>query len=527
MGFHVRMALIIVVVGFAMVLGWKFLVPLVTAKHQVSTSDAKDIKGTITVAVDNWIGYFPLASQEMKKRIRKSGYLLEVVNDNADYQERMAKLKKGSYQFAVATVDSDIRNGTREDYPATIVAVLDESKGGDAVLAWQGKVQSLDDLKKLSDFKVAYTPDSPSEYLLKGIGVHFDVPAFIDNKGNWRVPTAGSEEALKKLLDKDVDIAVLWEPDVSRALERGKGEIVKLLGTEDTHRFIVDILLVGRKFSEDNPEVVKLLLANYFRTLKYYRDNPEQLKQDIIDETHLSGKQVETMLEGVQWVNLADNNQQWFGVSSFGSIPEEGLIDTIEATVRVLIDSGEFNGSPLPGKDPYRLTNSRFIAELHAEGIEAGQFGANNGSPLAAGGEESLERTFTPLDEEGWKRLREVGTLKVHPIVFQSGRAELGYDAKQELDRAVEALKHYPNFRVIVKGHTGTVGNHDANRKLSQVRADAVAQYFKVTYGINENRVRSVGYGSAQPLPQQPGESLRAYNYRLPRVELYLASEVY
>jgi len=39
------------------------------------------------------------------------------------------------------------------------------------------------------------------------------------------------------------------------------------------------------------------------------------------------------------------------------------------------------------------------------------------------------------------------------------------------------------------------------------------------------NRLRVVGLGSKLPLPQLPGESERAYSYRLPRVELSLVAE--
>ncbi|MFC1855202.1 nitrate ABC transporter substrate-binding protein, partial [Thermodesulfobacteriota bacterium] len=78
------------------------------------------------------------------------------------------------------------------------------------------------------------------------------------------VKTNGSEEALKKVLAGQVDVAVLWEPDVSRAL--AEPEIVKLLGTEDTNKLIVDVLMVSRDFSEDHPEIVHALLTNYFKT---------------------------------------------------------------------------------------------------------------------------------------------------------------------------------------------------------------------------------------------------------------------
>jgi outer membrane protein OmpA-like peptidoglycan-associated protein len=198
----------------------------------------------------------------------------------------------------------------------------------------------------------------------------------------------------------------------------------------------------------------------------------------------------------------------------------EGLIDAILGASQVLLDSGDFSASPLPDDDPYRLTHSQFVAELYASGgIDPQQSGAG------ADAEDSLTRVFTPLSEAQWEALREVGTLKVRPIIFQSGTAQLTLDGKREVDRAVENLKHYPNFRVMVKGHTNRRGDPEANRELSRQRAESVTRYLSVTYGIDASRMRAVGLGGDRPLPRQPGESNRAYDYRLQRVEMFLAAE--
>ena len=138
---------------------------------------------------------------------------------------------------------------------------------------------------------------------------------------------------------------------------------------------------------------------------------------------------------------------------------------------------------------------------------------------------ESIEAKFAPLDEQGWESLKEVGTLKVDPIIFQHGAGKLGLLAKQVVDQAVSRLRHYPNFRVVIEGHTGTRGDHDENLRLSRDRAEAVARYLDVVYNVDLRRLRPVGFGGKKPLPKRPGESRRAYEYRLPRVELVLARE--
>ena len=97
---------------------------------------------------------------------------------------------------------------------------------------------------------------------------------------------------------------------------------------------------------------------------------------------------------------------------------------------------------------------------------------------------------------------------------------------KEEIDLIIKNLQHYPNFRIEIRGHTGTRGEAYMNQVLSQERADTVLRYLDITYGIDANRVRAIGLGGTKPLAKLPGESTRAYNYRLPRVEIVLVSEV-
>ena len=74
-------------------------------------------------------------------------------------------------------------------------------------------------------------------------------------------------------------------------------------------------------------------------------------------------------------------------------------------------------------------------------------------------------------------------------------------------------------FSPIIRGHTGPGGSEEENVKLSLARAQAVAQYLRAVHGINPNRVKADGLGSKKPAVKKPGESIRAYRYRLSRVE--------
>lgn len=503
--------LLLLVIGGAT--GYKLVLPLLEEGRQKTTSDATRIKGRITIALDNWVGYFPLRSSRLAALMRQEGYHLTVEDDQADYATRLQRLRDGNIDFAVATVDSFLLNGAPLNYPGIIIMVIDESQGGDAILARREKISGLDDLRQKMDVRVAYTLTSPSHYLAKAAAEHFNLPQLLPPE-QLRLETAGSEKAREALLQGKADVAICWEPDVSRAL--ANPAVVKILGTEDTQGLIVDILIASRRVVQNQPEVVRLLLQNYFKVLKEYRDQPAALVAEVRKATGLDEAAIQAMLSGVHWATFNANCEKWFDI---GEARSEGLVDTIDATLKILINAGDFTRNPIPGQDPYRLINSSFLAEMYHQGFTVGD--AASTGPAA----NSLESRFRPLNDAAWDRLTPVGTLRVAPIGFQSGMTELDVLAKQVIDEAVDRLKHYPHFRVRIEGHTGTRGDPDENLRLSYERAEAVARYLTVVYNVDPNRLRIQGWGGGNPLPQLPAESVRAWQYRLPRVELVLVRE--
>lgn len=519
MNSKVLLFFLIVVGGSLGIVGYYFARPYLFQKEQWAFSDSARTEGAITIGVDNWVGYVPLCGKELRRNLHQAGLVLRCEDDNADYPARMERLRSGQLDFAVATVDSFILNGAKEDFPGTIIMVIDESKGGDAIVSRKDRVSKIDDLKTRSNYKIAFTPSSPSEHLLKAVSAHFDIPTLRDKNGAWRMAVSGSEEARRKLENGEVDAAVVWEPDVSRLLADKK--MHKLLGTEDTRRLIVDILLVNRDFAKKAPQRVKLLLTHYFKTLRAYREQPELLAEAIRSATKLNESQSSAVQRGVRWINLTENARDWFGIS-VGGRSSEGLVQTIDATLEILLDQRDFAKNPLPDRDPYRLQYRAFIEELVSDKSQFGSLAPQEGKEDS----KTDRKVFAELSSEQWETMTEVATLKLRPITFQSGTSELNSSGREELDATDASLGHYPNFRILVKGHTGRRGDVTANRQLSLARAESVKRYL-VSRGTEVARLRAVGLGSAQPLARDPGESDRAYEYRLPRVELTLVSEAY
>jgi outer membrane protein OmpA-like peptidoglycan-associated protein len=78
----------------------------------------------------------------------------------------------------------------------------------------------------------------------------------------------------------------------------------------------------------------------------------------------------------------------------------------------------------------------------------------------------------------------------------------------------IAVLKAYPSTEARLEGHTDSVGDADANKKLSQDRADAVREIMTGN-GIAASRLSTTGYGQEKPIASNDTDEGRAQNRRL------------
>ncbi|HIE26627.1 TPA: hypothetical protein EYP66_05010 [Candidatus Poribacteria bacterium] len=281
-----------------------------------------------------------------------------------------------------------------------------------------------------------------------------------------------------------------------------------IFGSDQFAGYIVDVMVFHRDFVKKKPKVIQKFLRTYYRVMSYYGNQRDLMIKDMGKVSGLKKSVVEKMLDKIDWHSLSENLSLQFGIAkNVGAQVREGLVDTIIACTDVMIQTGRFQTDPLRG-DPYKIINSDFMDELSK-------------TTSALGITTVGKVTFTPMTD--WSRLREIGTMRVEPITFQTGNDMLDYNGKQAVDKIAQMLTHnFPDKRVEIRGHTGPGANEAQNVKLSQRRADAVLQYLKAVYNIDANRARAVGVGSSQPPPKKPGENQRTYRYRMPRVEFIL-----
>lgn len=113
------------------------------------------------------------------------------------------------------------------------------------------------------------------------------------------------------------------------------------------------------------------------------------------------------------------------------------------------------------------------------------------------------------------KTLNDNGSIALHNILFDTGKATIKAESAKELGLVIDVLKADAALKIEVQGHTDNAGAKAANLSLSQQRADAVRDYLIKTGGISAARLTAVGFGDTKPVAPNTTEEGRALNRRV------------
>ena len=105
-------------------------------------------------------------------------------------------------------------------------------------------------------------------------------------------------------------------------------------------------------------------------------------------------------------------------------------------------------------------------------------------------------------------------------ILFDFNKSSLKKEAKDELEKFAKDMADMPNTNINVYGHTDNVGSAEANKKVSDQRARAVASYL-MKHGIEKDHILAEGLSYDFPVADNSTAEGRAQNRR---VEIYISA---
>lgn len=123
----------------------------------------------------------------------------------------------------------------------------------------------------------------------------------------------------------------------------------------------------------------------------------------------------------------------------------------------------------------------------------------------------SATETFSSAEK---KELLDGEIVPLKNLQFATGSAQILSPSYEELDKLYLLLAENPGLYLELFGHTDSVGGANANKSLSQQRAEAVANYL-MKKGINKKRLFPVGHGEAYPIASNNTAEGRRLNRRV------------
>ena len=113
------------------------------------------------------------------------------------------------------------------------------------------------------------------------------------------------------------------------------------------------------------------------------------------------------------------------------------------------------------------------------------------------------------------KALNATGSVALHNILFDTGKATIKAESAAALTPIAELLKSDPALKLEIQGHTDNVGAAAANLKLSQDRAAAVKAYLVQNLKADGARLTTAGFGDTKPVADNKTEEGRGQNRRV------------
>ncbi|MDA7857870.1 OmpA family protein [bacterium] len=107
-------------------------------------------------------------------------------------------------------------------------------------------------------------------------------------------------------------------------------------------------------------------------------------------------------------------------------------------------------------------------------------------------------------------------------VLFDIAKSKLKPMAFSVLDKVSKILKQYPENDVSVEGHADSTGPRDFNQRLSELRAESVADYLITKGYVLYTRIKSSGHGEDRPIASNATRESREQNRRVEIIILKL-----
>jgi OOP family OmpA-OmpF porin len=159
-----------------------------------------------------------------------------------------------------------------------------------------------------------------------------------------------------------------------------------------------------------------------------------------------------------------------------------------------------------------RCPNTAARAEVDRHGCADDQQAAMR-APLRPEPPREVEKPKPMTESE--RQLVETGHVRLENLYFEKNSAALLPESETALREVGETLEKFPTLKIEIEGHTDTRGSAAYNRRLSEVRAEAVRLWLLDHCRLNRANYTARGYGETRPETRERNDEELLRNRRV------------
>lgn len=147
------------------------------------------------------------------------------------------------------------------------------------------------------------------------------------------------------------------------------------------------------------------------------------------------------------------------------------------------------------------------VADQQSADLAAADANAQRDRAMIAQQEQQLKELNARKTDRGM-------VITLGDVLFRTGQAQLESGGMHNVQKLADFLKQSPKTKVMIEGHTDSVGSESSNLLLSERRATAVKMAL-ADKGISSDRISTRGYGEAYPVAGNGTAAERQLNRRV------------
>jgi NitT/TauT family transport system substrate-binding protein len=293
----------------------------------VGSAKAED---QIRILCPTWSGYAPIFVASDLGYFKSMGLNVDIKFDD-ERADVMAAMARGDIEMDLRTVGEYQGRPRDATTPGVIIGTIDESLGGDGVIA-DGSIKSIEDLKGKT---VASELNIPGRLLLQ-----LELHKYGMTLKDVNLKEIATADTVSVFADSSVSAVVSYQPYLSQALKVDAArKPTEIVSSSQYPGYIVDVIIVRADDLKANPAKYRNFLIGIYKAVDYYNKEPAGFIKLAAPHYDLSPADFKASIDGsLLYTGLATTQSQ------IGTSTKPGTLYTVFDTLMGLnLENGAAN----------------------------------------------------------------------------------------------------------------------------------------------------------------------------------------